>query len=498
MKAIEAAGIALTEVFRAAAAGDAALELLGEVTQRLKNSISYVLTWLATDAIDGSAVVGPAQGRCRRRRPDRLGRQRAVQKEVVAELLAAGTTIAQLVADTIRHPQHALDNLTALRELGKTVGDIVQSAFIQPTRDLQKKVIQSLKDIGEGLLDVLKGVIEAGVGALDVAIAVILEVFGKFRSLRAEEKADAKLVYKTSVPLNDVQIYEGSFVSGMSDWFRDEAVAVTTMRIVHLPDNFDTTTRGNRHTLIHELGHVWQGENTGPYYIGHALFSQVTMGSSAYNYGGTTALKANHDAGGKLDHQPGAAGADHGRLLPPAEDGNPTTDYDPYIVRRCRRRDAVRPPGGAWGTGGPRRTRRCAASAAAYLVGKPGFPTRPERRRGRRRDVVAGAPGAGPGLRAVEHEASATCEVEPGPARRAGCRGCRGTVAGRRPAACAADSCRTARRPTRTSGTGGLAARSSAQVPTFCQGSGTSAASSRASPGSGGAGAVGAPDTCSA
>ena len=130
--------------------------------------------------------------------------------------------------------------------------------------------------------------------------------------------------------MNDVQIYEGSFVSGMSDWFRDEAVAVTTMRIIHLPDNFDTTTRGNRHTLIHELGHVWQGENTGPYYIGHALFSQVTMGASAYNYGGATALKANHDAGGKLDHvQPGAAGADHGRLLPPAEGRNWTDGLRP-------------------------------------------------------------------------------------------------------------------------------------------------------------------------
>ena len=48
-------------------------------------------------------------------------------KEVTAELLAAGVTIAQLVADTIRHPQHALDNLAkAMRELGKTVGDIVR------------------------------------------------------------------------------------------------------------------------------------------------------------------------------------------------------------------------------------------------------------------------------------------------------------------------------------------------------------------------------------
>jgi hypothetical protein len=293
---------------------------------------------MATDAIDGLRAVVKGLLKAGAAVADLIGwavtRTIQIVKEVTAELLAAGTTIAQLVSDTIRHPQHALDNLTkALRELGKTVGDIVQSAFIQPTRDLQKKVIQSLKDIGEGLLDVLKGVIEAGVGALDVAIAVVLEVFGKFRPLRAEEKTDAKLVYKTSVPLNDVQIYEGSFVSGMSDWFRDEAVAVTTMRIIHLPDNFDTTTRGNRHTLIHELGHVWQGENTGPYYIGHALFSQVTMGESAYNYGGATALKANHDAGGKLDHfnpeQQAQIMADYFLLL---KDGNPTTDYDPYIA----------------------------------------------------------------------------------------------------------------------------------------------------------------------
>jgi hypothetical protein len=209
----------------------------------------------------------------------------------------------------------------------------VQSAFIQPTRDLQKKVIQSLKDIGEGLLDVLKGVIEAGVGALDVAIAVVLEVFGVFRKLRAEEKADARIVYKNTVPLDDVQIFEGSFVSGMSDWFRDEAVPVTTMRIIHLPENFDTTTRGNRHTLIHELGHVWQGENTGPYYMGHSLFSQGTQGQAAYDYGGTSALTANTTAGGKLDNfnpeQQAQIMADYFQAK---KDGTTTTPYDPYIA----------------------------------------------------------------------------------------------------------------------------------------------------------------------
>ena len=201
-----------------------------------------------------------------------------------------------------------------------------------------------------------------------------------FRKLRAEEKADARIVYKTSVPLDDVQVFEGSFVSGMSDWFRDEAVAVTTMRIIHLPENFDTTTKRNRHTLIHELGHVWQGENTGPYYMGHSLFAQGTQGNSAYNYGGTGALTANTTAGGKLDNfnpeQQAQIMADYFQAKKDGQHDAATT----RTSRRCRRLDAVMPPGG--GTGEPEdspdRARRCEASAAARRgpAGETGFPPR--------------------------------------------------------------------------------------------------------------------------
>ena len=256
-------------------------------------------------------------------------------KEVAAELLAAGAAIAELVVDTIKHPQSALDNLVrGLRELGKTVGEIVNSAFLQPARDAKKRVIQALKDAGEGLLEVLDGLIEAGVGALDTAIAIVLEVFGVFRKLRADEKSEAKLVYKKSPPLDDVQIFEGSFISGMSGWFRDNPVAVTTMRIIHLPTGFDTTVYpDNRHTLIHELGHVWQGEVTGPYYMGHALASQVTLGNAAYAYGGQPALVANTAAGGKLDkfnpEQQAQVIADFYIEL---KEGNDTSAFDPYIA----------------------------------------------------------------------------------------------------------------------------------------------------------------------
>jgi hypothetical protein len=339
VKAIEAAGLLLRDVIRwAAAAGDKALELLGEVTQRLKNSISYVLTWVATDAIDGLRAVVRGLLKAGAAIADLIGWavERSIQavKEVALELLAAGATIASLVTDTLLHPQHALDNLVrALREMGKTVGEIVNSAFVQPARDAKKRVIQALKDAGEGLLTVLEGLIEAGVGALDTAIAIALEVFGVFRKLRPDEVTEAKLVYKKSPPLGEVQIFEGSFISGMSDWFRDNAVAVTTMRIIHLPDGFDTTVYPkNRHTLIHELGHVWQGEVTGPYYMGHALYSQVTMGSSAYAYGGQPALTANTTAGGHLDHfnpeQQAQIIADYYIEL---KEGNATGPFDPYI-----------------------------------------------------------------------------------------------------------------------------------------------------------------------
>jgi hypothetical protein len=106
------------------------------------------------------------------------------------------------------------------------------------------------------------------------------------------------------------------------------------MRIVHLPDGFDTTTRDGRHTFIHELGHVWQGENEGPYYMGHALFSQLTLGSAAYSYGGEAALTANTVNGGTLEsfneEQQAQIIADYYNDV--IVDAKTTTTYDPYIA----------------------------------------------------------------------------------------------------------------------------------------------------------------------
>jgi hypothetical protein len=264
-----------------------------------------------------------------------VGRTFEIVKDVTEELLSLGVSLTDLVIDTLKHPQNALTNLIkAARDLGKTVGEVVNSAFVQPAKDAKKRVIQALKDIGTGLLDVLEGLLEAVVGALDTAIAIVLEVFGKFRKLRPDETTELKLVYKNVLPYPEIQIFEGSFVSGMSGWFRDHEAAVTTMRIVHFPDNFDTTIYpANRHTLVHEHGHVWQGETTGPYYMAHALFSQVTLGNAAYDYGGQPALVSNTAAGNGLDaFNPEQQAQIFADFYIEVKEGRSTSAFDPYIT----------------------------------------------------------------------------------------------------------------------------------------------------------------------
>jgi broad specificity polyphosphatase/5'/3'-nucleotidase SurE len=90
--------------------------------------------------------------------------------------------------------------------------------------------------------------------------------------------------------------------------------------------------------MIHELGHVWQGENEGPFYISHALYSQGTMGQAAYEYtqghpSNEASLEATTNAGGGLEtynpEQQAQIIADYYTQL---VDKKPTTAWDPYIA----------------------------------------------------------------------------------------------------------------------------------------------------------------------
>ena len=72
---------------------------------------------------------------------------------------------------------------------------------------------------------------------------------------------------------------------GIQDFFtgNPDSRAFTTGNLI----NFDAADGPiERHTMVHEMTHVWQNQNVGPIYLAHAIATHITMGDDgSYNYG---------------------------------------------------------------------------------------------------------------------------------------------------------------------------------------------------------------------
>ena len=192
--------------------------------------------------------------------------------------LAFGVSMVELLVAIAQQPQNAgALFVQAMRDLGKTVKDILEPAFTLSDAD-KRYLVQSLKDAGTGLQECLDGLLEIVGGAIFTVVGVLLEIFGVFRHLTPAERARAKSVYKDTVPLDDVQLFIGSFVAWGAANNTGSPTGVTTMRIIHFPDSYSDTDPSDESWLIHELMHVWQGEHIGPVYMAHALIGQATDG----------------------------------------------------------------------------------------------------------------------------------------------------------------------------------------------------------------------------
>jgi hypothetical protein len=203
-----------------------------------------------------------------------------VTRAVVTELIAAGATLASLVADTLAHPGDALPNLMkAFLDLGKTMKDVVQSALIQPSEDAARRALAALKEIGKSALDVLTAAFDIGASAAMLAFALILEWFpGDYRPLNAVEHQQAALVFGHAPQLDETRIAVKSIPEDIIEAVNGGR-ALTAMYVL----NFPPGTTPPMSTLIHELTHVWQGVQIGPLYMIEALEAQLSK--AGYNYG---------------------------------------------------------------------------------------------------------------------------------------------------------------------------------------------------------------------
>lgn len=292
----EDVGAAVTEAIDwAVARGADALDLLGGVWEKVGNSITYALNYLEKDFLPGVAkfVKGAlaAGYELAKLIVWTVGKAFEVALEVVRGALEAGATLAELVIDTIQHPDQALQNiLRAARQLGRTMNEVVD-AFKQAGEDFAERFVRTMKAIGEHAKDMLLAVLEVAVGALDAVVIELMNLLNGFRHLTAAERADAQLVFANSVDLDNAFIATDTptndIIFGIQDFFtgNPESRAFVTGNLI----NFDADEVPiKRYQLIHEMTHVWQNQNVGPIYLGHAIFDQVTMGDAAYNYGYNT------------------------------------------------------------------------------------------------------------------------------------------------------------------------------------------------------------------
>ena len=174
----------------AKAAGAKALEALGEVWARLKNWVSYILTWVAKDLIPG--VVSVVKGLLKAGLAVvevivwGVGKAPARSSAVLQAALAFGVSMVELLVAIAQQPQNAgALFVQAMGDLGKTVKDILEPAFTLSDAD-KRYLVQSLKDAGTGLQECLDGLLEIVGGAIFTVVAVLLEVFGVFDLTPAE------------------------------------------------------------------------------------------------------------------------------------------------------------------------------------------------------------------------------------------------------------------------------------------------------------------------
>jgi hypothetical protein len=300
----------------AEAAGNWALEKLGNAIVDLGKSVDYVLNYLATDFIPGieKMVKGvlDAGYAVTELIAWMANRTVLIVEEVIKGAFAAGVTLAILITETVKHPEKAYQNLLqALDNLGKTLKDVFQVVIIETASQFLDETVKALVKIGRAVLDIIYAVLEVAGGALGTVINILFQMLVGYRPLTEAEKAEARKVFADTINLEEVSISkddpQNDIIFGIQDFFnqladgnfshltdeRDSRAFVTGNLI-----NFDTDEAFGNDQLIHELTHVWQNQHVGPIYLAHAVESQWL--EEGYNYGYTN---GHNGSGGEAELQ---------------------------------------------------------------------------------------------------------------------------------------------------------------------------------------------------
>jgi hypothetical protein len=167
------------------------------------------------------------------------------------------------------------------------------------------------------------------------------------RHLTSIETNEAELVFGDSLDFGRIWVYEetafpnwiakiGSIISG-EDPPANNAITLGYRILFPILLNTSQADIENKKWsdmawLMHELTHAWQYRHIGIRYLFQALYVQITLGSSAYDYGGENGLKDAHEEGKHFiefnPEQQGDITRDYYTRLKQEKD---TSAWDPFI-----------------------------------------------------------------------------------------------------------------------------------------------------------------------
>lgn len=298
----------------------AVFEHIGRATVRLENSVLYVLKYLENDFLPGMAdFIKGALGAGYELAEliidlGSLTTQAAIQGFRV--LLDLGHTFTDLLGLTMRNPEDALANLlTAVDEVGMTLRDIYQTVIVDSAEEFEVAVTETLRDLGRPIRQMLDAAVEVGFGAIGTVIGTLLNLLASYRPMTDGEIATARLIYGNTFDYSRVYFSQESLsndiIFAIQDWNLDPSSEDSRAFVTNSLVNFDINDGPlSNATMIHELCHVWQFQETGPFYMAEAVHAQEW--GDGYNYGYTNSANGNggeDDLEGVFTDNPGFTAA---------------------------------------------------------------------------------------------------------------------------------------------------------------------------------------------
>jgi phage-related protein len=276
---------------------DRVFEQIGKATIKLENSVTYVLNFLEKDFVPGikdfiqgvldagyeitSLFVNIAH----------LSLQAFT--EVITACLDYGITLTELLTETMKNPSNLLSNfLQAVEQAGQTLNDVYQSVIIDTGEQFIDEVTIRWKNLGKPVKDILIAIAEVSTGTIATGISILLSTLGTYRAMTDVEIQEARLIYGNTFDYARIYFSQESLLNdilfGIQDWLNENpnSRAFVTNTLV----NFDVNDGPlDFPTMIHELCHVWQFEDEGPFYMAEAVHAQVW--GAGYQYGGEAGLQ---------------------------------------------------------------------------------------------------------------------------------------------------------------------------------------------------------------